>query len=495
VATLAELREALLSSASAVVESTEAQAATQLAWVRIVRSRTPALDVLDAGDVVILPLAALPVVAPTPADSSALAEAIARPPAAAVVIVGELDGGGDASRGAIAAALVAALRGAAVPVYQVPITDAGTLERRIIGFLVNRRAEIERQATELEERLHQLALVGADATALAAAIADAVGRAIALEDEHGASIAVHAPADIPASAVAAAAYLARPRRARATRIPLPGRAGSLVVLGDEPLGEAARQACRRIAPFLALELGREEAVRRARDLERRVESLPSAGPPWVVIVARQGGGDDSDTLDRREEVRARIRRLAPGRRVALRGDARSVELRIIAATAADDATGLGLASSVAGLLGRTVGVSEPFGGGADRPTAEADARAALEAAEGMADPIDVARADRISVYRLLGAVHNAPDGLRHARSLVAAASRRGSPDDARTLATLRAIVDHPSAAEAAAALGVHRNTILYRIRVIEQRTGWDLRDPDLRLALGIAVRLVQSAQI
>jgi hypothetical protein len=483
--TLGELRDALLASASVVVEPTEVQADGQLSWVRVVRSRTPALDVLEAGDLVILPLAALPVVAPGPADATSLADAIARPPAAGVLLVGDPDDREDALIGALAAANL--------PVLRVPATDVGAIERRVIGFLVNRRAEIERQATELEERLHALALGGADATGLAAAIAEALNRAVALEDEHGASIAIHAPPGVPGSAAAAGAYLARPRT-RAIRIPLPGRAGALVVLGDEPLGEAAAQACRRIAPFLALELGREAAVRRARDLERRAETLPGGGPPWVVVVARQGGGDGSDTIERREEVRARIRRLAPGRRVALRGDARSVELRVIAATAADDPAGLGLSARIGALLGRTVGVSEPFGDAAGRPAAEAAARAALEAADGLSQPIDVARADRISVYRLLGSVHSAPDGLRHARALVAAASRRRSADDQRTVTTLRALVDHPSPADAAAALGVHRNTVLYRARVIEQRTGWDLRDPDLRLALAIAVRLVQSAQ-
>jgi DNA-binding PucR family transcriptional regulator len=44
----------------------------------------------------------------------------------------------------------------------------------------------------------------------------------------------------------------------------------------------------------------------------------------------------------------------------------------------------------------------------------------------------------------------------------------------------------------AAALGVHRNTVAYRIRRIEAVSGWDLRDPELRLALAVAVRIVQN---
>jgi DNA-binding PucR family transcriptional regulator len=62
------------------------------------------------------------------------------------------------------------------------------------------------------------------------------------------------------------------------------------------------------------------------------------------------------------------------------------------------------------------------------------------------------------------------------------------------LQTLRAVLDHAGAGEAAAALGIHRNTLAYRVRNLEALTGWDLADPDLRLALSVAVRIVQSAQ-
>ena len=65
---------------------------------------------------------------------------------------------------------------------------------------------------------------------------------------------------------------------------------------------------------------------------------------------------------------------------------------------------------------------------------------------------------------------------------------------AERLETLRVVLDRPGLAEAAAALGVHRNTIAYRIRRIESLGGWDLQDPELRLSLAVAVRIVQRAQ-
>jgi DNA-binding PucR family transcriptional regulator len=63
------------------------------------------------------------------------------------------------------------------------------------------------------------------------------------------------------------------------------------------------------------------------------------------------------------------------------------------------------------------------------------------------------------------------------------------------LATLRAVLDHGGVNEAAARLAVHRNTVAYRIRRIEALTGWNVADPELRLALLVALRIVQNDQV
>jgi DNA-binding PucR family transcriptional regulator len=215
-----------------------------------------------------------------------------------------------------------------------------------------------------------------------------------------------------------------------------------------------------------------------------------------VIVARQAedadGGDTSP--ERREAVRREIRALAPARRMALRGSAQSVEIRIVASASPDDPAGLALAGRIAGLLGRVVAVSRPFADPDGRSAAEADARATMEAAERLATPPLVARADRLPAYRLLGNLHNLPEGSRQARALLAPVLR-GRPDVQREhLATLGAVLDQPGLAEAAVQLGVHRNTVAYRVRRIEEATGWRLSDPELRFPLALAVRLVQDEQ-
>ena len=48
-----------------------------------------------------------------------------------------------------------------------------------------------------------------------------------------------------------------------------------------------------------------------------------------------------------------------------------------------------------------------------------------------------------------------------------------------------------SLGEAAARLGVHRNTIAYRVGRLEELGGWDLSDPDLRFALSVATRILR----
>jgi len=60
---------------------------------------------------------------------------------------------------------------------------------------------------------------------------------------------------------------------------------------------------------------------------------------------------------------------------------------------------------------------------------------------------------------------------------------------------LRAILDTPALSAAALGLGIHRNTLAYRLKRMEAMTGWDLDDPTVRFAVGMALRIVRNAQI
>jgi purine catabolism regulator len=495
-----------------------------LAWVRLMRAGLPAFDALDPRDLAIVPRAALDLVASEGDGVVALVRGCIETRIGGFVLVGGPDRSAASPSDPDIDDLVSIAAAAGLPVLDAGPADPIAIERSAIGFLVNHRAELERQATLLETRLEQVALGGGGPDGLAAAIATFLGRPIAIEGRRGATLAVHVPPDVPWAAAAVTAYHLR-RRTAAIRIalPIPGdpgaSSGALALLGERTPTELERVATARIAGLVALELARDEALGRAVEIARR-EPLPADGPPWVVIVARQAlAGLEGDAVEldrggpagrlpdrneaerrevvrretlRREALRREVRSLAPARRLSLRGDVQSVELRIVAAIDASDADGSAIGARIGSLLGRIVAVSRPFDAIVGRSSAEADARATLEAAEALANPPAVARADRLPAYRLLGSLHNLPDGTRQARALLAPLLRGRTDVRHERLATLRAVLDQPGLAEAADALGVHRNTVAYRIRRIEEATGWRLADPELRLPLALALRLVQD---
>jgi hypothetical protein len=487
-------------------QSADAALDREVFWVRVLRARVPPFDSLEAGDLVIVPEAALRAAAPAAADAEALGATLVRARVAALVLLGrgpeagarDAPGVADAARDVADAgdALAKAAATAGVTVLSSVAEDPVALERSVIGFLVNRRAEIDRRAAALEADLARLSLAGRGLDDLAAAIGAFLGRAVAIEGRRGEPIAVHAPSELASGAGAVSRYLARPS-AVALRVPIPapagerGSGGHLALLGTEPASELERMAGERVTTLLALELARDAAVRDAREQTRRAEPLPADGPPWAVIVARQVVAAAPLDAGARERTRAEVRRLVSPRRLSLRGTSESIELRLVAAAPTDDPEGLAIAARIAEFLGRAVAVSRPFSQPAERPAAEAEARATLEAIEALDDPPPVGRASRLAAYRLLSSVRNLPDGQRHARELLAPilVGRDGAQED--RLRTLAAVLGSASLADAAAQLGVHRNTIAYRVERLQALGGWDLADPDLRFALGLAARLLQ----
>ncbi|MEA2538223.1 MAG: PucR family transcriptional regulator, purine catabolism regulatory protein [Chloroflexota bacterium] len=537
-ASLGELRASLFPSAVEVAPLTDAARDREVGWVRVLKARVPAFDGLDPGDLAIVPGRALEAVAAGPREAVALVTEFVRAGIAGLLLV---DGDPDAGSPALDRLGLAAAD-ADLPALRVARLDPDALERSAIGFLVNRRAELDRQAALLEAQLEGIALEGGELADLVGAIGVALGRAVALESGRGDALTIHAPADVAGAAAAVKTYMARPR-AVALRVALPAappsssaarpgrgrtpapdgvgvlgrapapdgvgvlgppptiarrgsarRSGSLALLGERPPSELERVVAERIAVLLALELARDDSIRRAHDATRPGHALPADGPPWAVLLADQSPPNGALSIEQREELRRELRVLGPARQMTLRGDAASLELRIVLAAPGDDPGGLGLAQRIGRFLGRVVALSRPFSDPADRPAAEAEARATLEAVRSAGGPGGVVRADRLAAYRLLGGLHNLPDGPRQARALLE--PLLGQRVDVRTerVATLRAILDHPGLGDAAAALGVHRNTVAYRVRRMEAATGWSLSDPDLRMALAVALRIVQSAQ-
>jgi len=494
VATLGELQATLFPDARVIgaPRLTRERAAREVDWVRVMKPRTPAFDILEAGDLAVIPASALDVVAATTTGVADLALTLTRARVPGILLLGGETGTGPAfDLGAAAVEL-------GLTVLRVDRADPVALERSVIGFLVNQRAELDRRADDLQRDLARLALRGHGLDALAAAIGAALGRGVAIEGPHGDRLALHVPADRPDAAAAVTRYLARPSNV-AFRMDIPAPAdemtggGALVLLGADPADELERVSCDRIVPLLALELARADAVRQAREETRRADPLPSAGPPWVVLLTGQGSAG-RDAIESREAIRVGLRQLLPSTHATLRGTAESLELRLVAAAPSDDPDGLAIAERVAAFVGRPVAVSRPFLEAGARPAAEAETRATLEAGEALRPPPSVLRAARLPGYLLLGNLHNLPDGGRDARDLLAPILAGRLAARRERLATLRAVLESASLGAAADRLGVHRNTVTYRVARLETLGGWDLSDPDLRFTLQLAARLVQDAQ-
>src|SRR5205085_10051381 len=109
-----------------------------ISWVRVMRGRVPAFDALEPGDHVIAPSSALLAVAPGPGELEDLAGALSAVPVSGVLLV---DGAADTAD---------AMARAGVPVLVVPRPDVAALERSVVGYIVARSAELERQAALLE---------------------------------------------------------------------------------------------------------------------------------------------------------------------------------------------------------------------------------------------------------------------------------------------------------------------------------------------------------
>ncbi|MBM4409649.1 MAG: hypothetical protein FJ038_13870, partial [Chloroflexi bacterium] len=202
-ATLAELRLAIFPGAIEVAPVTGQALARDVGWVRVLRARVPAFDALETGDIAILPSRALAVIAPGEPEVAALAEALVAGAVAAVLLP---EPANETTAPWILAALGATAEDA-LPTFRVPDADPTNLERSIIGFLLNRRAELDHQAAILEASLAKLALRSAELDALVAAIAGFFGRAVALEGIRGRLVAIHAPPDAPGAAAAVTGYL------------------------------------------------------------------------------------------------------------------------------------------------------------------------------------------------------------------------------------------------------------------------------------------------
>jgi sugar diacid utilization regulator len=202
----------------------------------------------------------------------------------------------------------------------------------------------------------------------------------------------------------------------------------------------------------------------------------------VISGPRQTAGPD--------ELLLRVRVALGGDRAPLLMQTASTVVALLP-TAADGAGDERQPATVAASVGRgcRVGVGGACGSPGEFPGSYRQARLALRLAESGAFTGPVVRYDDLGVYRLLSEAADpgsVDEFVRHwIGPLLDYDARRGS-DLAATLA--RHLNCGGNYDATAAALGLGRSTVRYRLGRIRQLTGHDLADPDVRFQLQLATR-------
>ncbi|MEW2554608.1 PucR family transcriptional regulator [Streptomyces zhihengii] len=267
--------------------------------------------------------------------------------------------------------------------------------------------------------------------------------------------------------------------------------------GPEQLA-AAMEVTERIGGLLA------DEERAGADLSRELRAVLTAprGGPYDTAATALGNalGEDADGLHMLVCVTPWRAGDAPSAR-SLPGAAALCTLRLRAGAASGEAlaalvrvraadTAAPAAAVAARLRGPApeagpaagCGISDARRGLAELDTAWREAASAARAVLAEARFGPVARWSEIGAYRLLTALPADTAGDRSVRGLLAPAHRE-------LARTAEVFLDHAGqAGRTAAALGIHRQTLYYRLSRVEQLTGLDLDDGEHRLLLHMALK-------
>ncbi len=450
--------------------------------------------------------------------------------------------------GRITASARSAADAATLPLLQLPAdADLAMLERETSHLIAERRREAHRQGLEAGRRLMELAIAGESLAVVARTLAEMARRSTVIEGRDGRILAIGGSETITPEHLATLLDRGRPALALWLRTsavaspaepptttvdldqhrkrvvaPIFGQDGllgllSLLLPGKQESPEDALLASRGAAAC-AVVLARERAAAAARQelalnvldeildgaLQSEVSLLQQARrlghdleAPHAVIVAR---------LDQRagtNAVRPRDGRWAVFEETLARHGARRLwrirhnQVEIVwpvadkrEATAAaqllfedarrrlPDGAGMDVSMGLGRVGSGLRGIRQSYH----------EAKQALTMGRRLHGPGRLTRFDDLGVYRLLFAAQDLPE-LRtfHDEALgpLIEYDRENGADLIRTLEAFFAARCGPK--EAAALLGVHRNTVLYRLERIRELTRLDLDDADVRLRLHLAL--------
>ena len=495
-------------------------------WAMTLRTRSPAFEAIKGGEIALVPVASIRLLDER-LDLADVMTGLAEKGGVAVAVVGDAS---PASLG-VAERLI-------MPLLRLPDgVHVGEVQQAVVRHIVEQRTFLHEQAQVLQMELMQLALGGAGTDAIVARLGEVTGRAVAWHDATGRlrSVSGELPGAVR-DALASGDEMLRwvagqavpaadppvnefglPRGRSRLVAPIPGRDGVhgfISMIGEEhELGQRERAAVARGASACAIDLDRERAVLRARDdvegellsalvegsfgsdagaLERGRRLGFALDEPSLVLVVR---GQKAPAALELLTVAARrcLARSAPGSLLTSRDGA---VCALVPAGADHDGDGrlvaeaLAADCSAATRVEVVVGVGRPHAGPQGVRQSHREAEQALRISARLQGRRPVAPFAELGLHRLLVAMTQHPeldDFVRQcAGPLIAYDERTG----AGLMDTLDAFFHcHGSPTDTAQRLHVHRNTVLYRLRRIEEIGGLRLDDPATRLNLHLCLRI------
>jgi purine catabolism regulator len=507
----------------------------QVDWATSLRTRPPAFEAVKGGELAFIAVRSIKLLDER-LDLARVLESLVEKGGVAAAVVGDTD----AETVALADRLM-------LPLLRLPEqAHLADVQQATTRFILDQRTALHERSQEIQAELMELALSGAGPAGIVDRLSALLGLAAAWQGEDGelrhaaGTTPQAAPAEpwvvdmaavrrfADSTTVLAANPPVREFSAGAPGIarlvaPIPMReaiGGFVSVLGTEAeLGQIARLGCSRAASACAIELDRERAVLAAReDLEGELATALLTGAysseAAMLERARRVGasvGDESLVLV------VRVPSLAPhgwpesGVRVAQRWAQRRGTSALTAAHQGGVALIVGslpdphraaleLAADCRGAAGVpvVVGIGRPKHGFAGIRASHREAEQALTMGVKLGGTPErgaaVSFAD-LGLHRLLYAMAQHPelhDFYRDAMALLVAYDEKGHGDLLRTLDAF--FRSHGSPTETAQRLGLHRNTVLYRLHRIEEVGRLSLQDPDTRLNLQLGLRIREVLQ-
>jgi purine catabolism regulator len=499
-------------------------------WACALRTRPPAFEAVKGGEIAFVPVKSIRLLDER-LDLPQVMTSFAEKGGVAVAVVGD-----------VSVESIAAADRLMMPLLRLPdgvhATDA---HHTCVRFILDQRALLHERAQELQLSLMDLALGGAGPDKIIERLAEVTGLPAAWQDQSGdvRHLTVADPAlrdELEAGADALrrwgatiAVLGADPpvheftlgRSGLAALVsPVPmrvGVGGFVSVIGDDHrLDQIARLAVARAASACAIEFDRERAVTETRDrlegefiaslltgsysservAQERARRLGADLANQVAVIVLRGSNASADwepqglraaqNVVARREVRALVAAHDGAICVVVMptADLGPDALYRFAEVVRDECAGATGDSSTSLGLGRT----HDHAAGV-RPSYR-EAEHALEMGRRLLGPGRQASFADLGLHRLLFAMAQHPDLSDYYRGTVGDLLAYDERSSAELMATLDAFfAANGSPTETAQRLHLHRNTVLYRLRRIEEVGHLRLDDPATRLNLHLCLRI------